>query len=56
MLVEENASVYKIIKKYTDESNIYFSGEGTYGISRRNGEFSVSHRELIGSVFDNSEI
>lgn len=56
MLVEKKARVYKSINKYTDESNIYFSGEGTYGISRRNGEFSVSHRELIGSVFDNSEI
>jgi glyoxylase-like metal-dependent hydrolase (beta-lactamase superfamily II) len=55
-LVEDNADVYRAIKKYTDASNIYFSGEGTYGISRSDGEFSVSYRELVGSVYDGSEM
>jgi hypothetical protein len=43
-------------QKYTDASNIYFSGEGTYGISRSDCEFSVSYRELVGSVYDGSEM
>lgn len=52
--LERNRKIYDVIARYTDESNIFFAGTDTTGISVEGDKFVIEHQPLVGSVYDGS--